>query len=331
MNITIRHSVTRTTSPMAVAFLIPLMGVVSLGPIASVRLGVPALLEHVRRAARPDGGRRACSISSGSWRFIHGLQRTTVVHANVVSASQVAMAAVAGMALFREPPNPWLVLGVGLTIVGICAVRSPCRRWGCCSAAFGVRPLQPAAVCVEMSGLRLAADIRFEGIRDHQNFPTVRRTGQKGRRNAPAAGGRRADPHPGRLGHLRTRRRQRSGARRVPQAHRRLRPQRHRPAPDRLHRPLQPRADRRRDGARPDAGQVRAGRSAAGPRDLHAARPAGPAGAGARARRPDREARPARNPDLRQRPLRMERAAAVRRGAGREAPRRRACRPSRSA
>ena len=41
-----------------------------------------------------------------------------MVHANVVNASQVAMAAVAGMALFREPPNPWVLLGVGLTIVG---------------------------------------------------------------------------------------------------------------------------------------------------------------------------------------------------------------------
>ena len=47
----------------------------------------------------------------------------------------------------------------------------------------------------------------------------------------------------------------------------------------------------------------------AGPRDLHPARPAGPAGAGARARRPDREARPVRDPDLRQRPLRLDRAA----------------------
>ena len=45
--------------------------------------------------------------------LIYGLQRTTVVHANVVNASQVAMAAVAGMALFHEPPNPWLCWASG--------------------------------------------------------------------------------------------------------------------------------------------------------------------------------------------------------------------------
>ena len=57
--------------------------------------------------------------------LIHGLQRTTVVHANVVNASQVAMAALAGMALFHEPPNPWVLLGVGLTIVGIVWIDRP--------------------------------------------------------------------------------------------------------------------------------------------------------------------------------------------------------------
>ena len=57
--------------------------------------------------------------------LIHGLQRTTVVHANVVNASQVAMAAMAGMALFHEPPNPWVLLGVGLTIVGIVWIDRP--------------------------------------------------------------------------------------------------------------------------------------------------------------------------------------------------------------
>ena len=160
-------------------------------------------------------------------------------------------------------------------------------------------------------------------LRGHQGFPTVRGAGPAGGRDPPAAGGRRPHPHPGRLGHLRARRRQPGSPRRVPQAPRRLRPRRHPPASDRLHRPVQPRADRRRDRARPNAGQVRAGRPATGPRDFHPARAAGPAGAGARAGRAGREARPARVADLRQRPLRLEGAEALRRGAGREAPRRR--------
>ena len=40
------------------------------------------------------------------------------------------MAAVAGVALFREPPNPWLLLGVGLTIAGLCRVDRPADGGG---------------------------------------------------------------------------------------------------------------------------------------------------------------------------------------------------------
>jgi drug/metabolite transporter (DMT)-like permease len=48
-----------------------------------------------------------------------GLQLTTLVHANVLNASQVALAAVAGMVLFHEPNNVWLTIGIVLTVVGI--------------------------------------------------------------------------------------------------------------------------------------------------------------------------------------------------------------------
>ena len=48
-----------------------------------------------------------------------GLQLTTLVHANVLNASQVALAAVAGILFFHEPNNAWLVTGIVLTIVGI--------------------------------------------------------------------------------------------------------------------------------------------------------------------------------------------------------------------
>jgi drug/metabolite transporter, DME family len=124
MNVVIRHSVTRTTLPCAVALLIPLMGVVSLGPIALVRSGVPALssgsVEEILLMA-------AAGVFNliGFLGFIYGLQRTTVVYANTVNASQVAMAAVAGMAIFAEAPNPWLVAGVVLTIIGIAWIDRP--------------------------------------------------------------------------------------------------------------------------------------------------------------------------------------------------------------
>ena len=57
--------------------------------------------------------------------IIKGLQLTTVVHANVVNASQVALAAIAGILLFNEPRNPWLILGVGLTALGVVLIDRP--------------------------------------------------------------------------------------------------------------------------------------------------------------------------------------------------------------
>ena len=129
MNITIRHSVTRTTSPVALAFLMPLMGAVSMGPISAVRLGVPSLLATPPEQMLLMFGAGAFNLI-GFLALIYGLQRTTVVHANVMSASQIAMAAVAGVALFGEAPNAWLLLGVGLTIAGTLWVDRPADGGG---------------------------------------------------------------------------------------------------------------------------------------------------------------------------------------------------------
>jgi len=124
LSVVIRHSVTQTTLPSAIALLITLMGVVSLGPLSLARLGPRQML-----ATPAEQGvlMAAAGIFNlvGFFALIHGLQRTTVVHANVLNASQVALVAVAGMVIFREPLNPWLVLGVSLTVFGILWIDRP--------------------------------------------------------------------------------------------------------------------------------------------------------------------------------------------------------------
>jgi drug/metabolite transporter (DMT)-like permease len=118
MAITIRRSVTASVPVGVVVFIITLIGVVSLGPLAVARLGVRQLL-----ATPPE--QFAWMLAAGVLNLIaflaitKGLQLTTVVHASVLNASQVAMAALAGTALFAEPATPWLLAGVGLTISGI--------------------------------------------------------------------------------------------------------------------------------------------------------------------------------------------------------------------
>ncbi len=124
LNIVIRRAVTLTTPPSAVAFLVPAVGVISLGAPTVFQHGVPPWTA----TSWPQLGLMAAAgISNlvGFLALINGLQRTTVVHANAISASQVAMAALAGVALFSEPPNPWLLGGICLTIAGVLRIDRP--------------------------------------------------------------------------------------------------------------------------------------------------------------------------------------------------------------
>lgn len=120
----IRRTVTRTTTPAAAAFLVTLMGVIMLGPICFFRLGLPEML---KTPPEQFGLMYAGGIFNliGFLALINGLQRTTVFHANAVNASQVAMAAIAGMIIFAEPFTVWLLMGVCLTIFGIVWINQP--------------------------------------------------------------------------------------------------------------------------------------------------------------------------------------------------------------
>jgi drug/metabolite transporter, DME family len=124
LSVTIRHTVMRGTRLSVVMFAIPAMGVLTLGPLSFHQLGVEQLLQ-----TPPE--QFAWMYTAGFFNLlgflaiIKGLQLTTVVHANVVNASQVAMAAVAGIMLFNEPRNPWLLFGVVFTILGVVLIDRP--------------------------------------------------------------------------------------------------------------------------------------------------------------------------------------------------------------
>jgi drug/metabolite transporter, DME family len=124
LSIAIRHTMNAATQMSTLMFIVTGMGVITLGPICIHRQGIERLL------ATPYE-QLAWILAAGIFNLLgfmsitKGLHLTTVVRANVLNASQVAMAAVAGMLIFNESPNLWLLSGVVLTVMGICLVDRP--------------------------------------------------------------------------------------------------------------------------------------------------------------------------------------------------------------
>lgn len=124
LTITIRRTVTGATPVAAIVFVTTVMGVFTLGPLSVYRLGTETLLDTTRQQF-------AWMYAAGTLNLIaflaitKGLQLTTVVHVNVLNASQVAMAALAGIVFFREPLTAWLIAGACLTVLGIVIIDRP--------------------------------------------------------------------------------------------------------------------------------------------------------------------------------------------------------------
>jgi len=118
LTVVIRRTVTGSTPVSVVVLTITAMGVLVLGPLSLVRLGSQQILETPPEQFAWMAAAGLCNLIA-FLAITKGLELTTVVHANVLNASQVAMAAVAGILLFSESPTFWLRLGVVLTIVGI--------------------------------------------------------------------------------------------------------------------------------------------------------------------------------------------------------------------
>jgi DME family drug/metabolite transporter len=124
LSIAIRHTMKAKTQQTTLMFIITGMGLLALGPVSLQRQGLDGLL------ATP-WEQIAWIVAGGVFNLLgfmaitKGLHLITVVHANVLNASQVAMSALAGIMIFNESPNFWLLLGVVLTLLGIFLVDQP--------------------------------------------------------------------------------------------------------------------------------------------------------------------------------------------------------------
>ena len=124
LGIAIRHCVTGTTSYSAVMVIITGTGVLTLAPLSFFSAGAAKLMDTSWQQYALMFAAGICNLIA-FFALVRGLQLTTVLHVSIINAGQVAMAAVAGVLFFGEKHNLWLVLGVGLMIVGIFAFGSP--------------------------------------------------------------------------------------------------------------------------------------------------------------------------------------------------------------
>ena len=117
LNVVIRQAATSGISMGAIAFLVPAMGSMALGPVCVWRYGLEGLLGA---AAEDLWIMVGCGLLNllAFLAIIQGLKLTSVVQANVLAASQAAIAAVGGLVFFEEQASPALAVGVSLTILG---------------------------------------------------------------------------------------------------------------------------------------------------------------------------------------------------------------------
>lgn len=122
--IAIRRTMTANVHPAAALFIVTSAGLLSLGPLSLCQFGWEGLLAtpgHDFRLMVLAGVLNLVAFGA----IIMGLRYATVVRVNVLNASQVAMAAVAGMLFFGEVPSSQLAVGIGLTVVSVAMIGGP--------------------------------------------------------------------------------------------------------------------------------------------------------------------------------------------------------------
>ena len=125
--VVMRQALTGGLSAPLTMFISGAVGTLSLWSATFLRLGY----ESISQVANGDW---AIMFGAGLLNFTAfvalaaSLKSLPVVAVNLINASQVAMAAVAGIILFNEPVTGTLILGIALTMIGLCILADRRRR-----------------------------------------------------------------------------------------------------------------------------------------------------------------------------------------------------------
>ena len=118
LTVGIRKAVTATTSPEAIVFLINVMGAAAFVPWCIYRLGVDAMIHTPPRNLGVMLAAGAMNLV-GFLMVTKSLQMIAVVRVNVINNGLVsALTVAAGIAMFAEPWNRDIAIGILLSIAG---------------------------------------------------------------------------------------------------------------------------------------------------------------------------------------------------------------------
>jgi drug/metabolite transporter (DMT)-like permease len=118
LGVAIRHCSVRGVPISTILFTVAMLGTFGLGAMSYVRTGATAMWNT-------DSNDMAVMLLAGVCNaaaflaLAQALRRAGIVYINSLNASQTAMAALAGVALFGEAPTWAMMLGVLLTAVGL--------------------------------------------------------------------------------------------------------------------------------------------------------------------------------------------------------------------
>jgi drug/metabolite transporter (DMT)-like permease len=118
LNVILRHCFLRGAPLPTTLCIVSCVGIISLGLTSWLRIGPAGMVatEPIDLALMLAAG--VCNTVA-FLALTKSLQLTSVVYVNALNATQVTLAAIAGVVIFREALSPWLTLGVGLTIGGL--------------------------------------------------------------------------------------------------------------------------------------------------------------------------------------------------------------------
>lgn len=144
LGMAIRRSVTNDVSVAAATFTVAWVGLVTLVPITTYKLGWEVWISLTREDWLITLLAGICNVIA----FValsRALQLTTLVYVNAMNASQVAMASLAGIVIFAEVPSAALAVGVSLTVLGLLAMPRQGRRKASGPATHSDKPIADQA------------------------------------------------------------------------------------------------------------------------------------------------------------------------------------------